>query len=151
MQEQRRLERRVRYAKRDAAMYKAAGDEKAFQRCALRVETAANELKEYVAANPTLVLDLSRTWVYGYNRSANASAAAANRKTHAAQAAKTAKQASKQSAKAQKTSPPANSSIKMFENLRGAVVRDKVYESQLAKMYDSGSATAKAVFASKCR
>ena len=94
-QEQRRLERRVRYAKRDAAMYKAAGDEKAFQRCALRVETAANELREYVAANPSLVLDSSRTWVYGYNRSVSASAAAANRKTHAAQAAKAAKQAAK--------------------------------------------------------
>lgn len=94
-QEQRRLERRVRYAKRDAAMYKAAGDEKAFRRCALRVETATNALKEYVAANPSLVLDTSRTWVYGYNRSVSASAAAANRKTHAAQAAKAAKQAAK--------------------------------------------------------
>lgn len=68
-QEQRRLERSVRYAKRDAAMYDAAGDKEAFEKAALRVKKANANLKQFVNSHDSLVLNSDRTWVSGYNRS----------------------------------------------------------------------------------
>lgn len=47
-QEQRRLEREVRYAKRKAAMYNAAGDREAFEKAALKVKQKNAQLKAFV-------------------------------------------------------------------------------------------------------
>lgn len=73
-QEQRRLERSVRYAKRDAAMYDAAGDKEAFEKAALRVKQANVNLKQFVNSHDSLVLNSDRTWVSGYNRSVSGKA-----------------------------------------------------------------------------
>lgn len=78
-QEQRRLERSVRYAKRDAAMYDAAGDKESFEKAALRVKKANANLKQFVNSHDSLVLNSDRTWVSGYNRSISAKAHAAAR------------------------------------------------------------------------
>ena len=47
-QEQRQLEREVRYAKRKAAMYNAAGDREAFEKAALKVKQKNAQLKVFV-------------------------------------------------------------------------------------------------------
>lgn len=67
-QEQRRLEREVRCAKRDAAMYDAAGDRESFEKAALKVKAANAKLKSFVNAHDTLVLHSDKTWVFGYNK-----------------------------------------------------------------------------------
>ena len=67
-QEQRRLERAVRYAKRRAAMYDAAGDEEAFEQAASKVRGANARLNNFVKSHDSLVLANDRTWVSGYNR-----------------------------------------------------------------------------------
>lgn len=67
-QEQRRLERKVRYAKREAAMYDAAGDKEAFERAALKVKEANAKLKSFVNAHESLVFSSERLYTYGYNR-----------------------------------------------------------------------------------
>ena len=65
-QEQRRLERRVRYAKRDAAMYKAAGDEVLSDHYSLIARARSAKLREFVKQNSdVLVYDAGRTWVAG--------------------------------------------------------------------------------------
>lgn len=74
-QRQRALERRVRYAKREAAMYDAAGDTEAFERAALKVKSATAKLKEFVGSHDSLVLRSDRTQVLGYNRSVSGKAA----------------------------------------------------------------------------
>ena len=67
-QEQRRLERRVRYAKRDAAMYRAAGDEVSAKE-ADRIARARNaKLKEFVKENDGLAYAPDNTWVLGSSR-----------------------------------------------------------------------------------
>lgn len=67
-QEQRRLERRVRYAKRDAAMYNAAGDKEAFEKAALKVKEESAKLKSFVNAHESLVFSSEKVYTYGYNR-----------------------------------------------------------------------------------
>lgn len=68
-QEQRRLERNVRYAKRDAAMYGAAGDKEAFKEAALRVKVANAKLKNFVNSHDSLVFSGEKVYTFGYNRS----------------------------------------------------------------------------------
>lgn len=68
-QRQRRLERAVRQAKREAAMYQAQGavDEAAAARQVVRQRQAA--VKRLVDANlGVLVRDYGREWTYGYNQ-----------------------------------------------------------------------------------
>lgn len=63
-QEQRRLERKVRYAKRDAAMYDAAGDKEAADLAKNKMRTNQQKLKELVeTSNGALYRDRSREWV----------------------------------------------------------------------------------------
>lgn len=73
-QQQRRLEREVRYAKREAAMYNAAGDKEAFEKAALKVKQKNAQLKAFVNKHDSLVLRSDRTQVLGYNRSVSAKA-----------------------------------------------------------------------------
>lgn len=73
-QEQRRMEREVRYAKRDAAMYDAAGDKEAFEKAALKVKQKNAQLKAFVKEHDSLVLRSDRTQVLGYNRSVSGKA-----------------------------------------------------------------------------
>lgn len=80
-QEQRRLERNVRYAKREAAMYDAAGDREAFEQAALKVKDANARLKSFVNSHDTLVLANDKTWVFGYNRSVSSKATWAVRRS----------------------------------------------------------------------
>jgi hypothetical protein len=61
-QEQRRLEREVRYAKRDAAMYDAAGDDELYKTAAKAIKEKQRELRAFISANPSLVRDYSREW-----------------------------------------------------------------------------------------
>lgn len=65
-QEQRRLERAVRYAKRDATMLEAAGaDKDAIERAKLRVRVRQKKVRELIAAHPgRLVRDYSREAIY---------------------------------------------------------------------------------------
>lgn len=80
-QQQRKLERQVRYAKRDAAMYDAAGDREAFEKAALKVKQKNAQLKAFVKEHDSLVLRSDRTQVLGYNRSVSSKAEWAVRKT----------------------------------------------------------------------
>lgn len=64
-QEQRRLEREVRYAKRKAAMYDAAGDKEAFEKAAMKVKQKNAQLKSFVKEHDSLVLRSDRTQVFG--------------------------------------------------------------------------------------
>lgn len=73
-QEQRRLEREVRYAKRKAAMYDAAGDKESFEKAALKVKQKNAQLKAFVKEHDSLVLRSDRTQVLGYNRSVSGKA-----------------------------------------------------------------------------
>ena len=68
----------MRYAKRDAAMYNAAGDHEAFERAALKVKEANEKLKRFVNAHESLVMSNDKTWVLGYNRSASRRTASAH-------------------------------------------------------------------------
>lgn len=68
-QEQRRLERNVRYAKRDAAMYDAAGDREAAAEAKLEVKKWQKKLRDLVKENSeTLVRDYSREWSHETNK-----------------------------------------------------------------------------------
>lgn len=67
-QQQRHLEREVRYAKRDAAVANASGDKESFDRAALKVkqtQTSLNDFLKQTGRNPSL----TRTEVVGYNKS----------------------------------------------------------------------------------
>ena len=66
-QEQRRLERQVRYAKRDAAMYDAAGDEEAAKEARRVVRKKQAKVNQLVKAHKNvLVRHYDREWVDGY-------------------------------------------------------------------------------------
>lgn len=68
-QEQRRLEREVRYAKRDAAMYDAVGDVDSYAEAKLKVKKMQNKLRDLVKkSNGSLVRDYSREWSYDFNK-----------------------------------------------------------------------------------
>lgn len=78
-QEQRRLERQVRYAKRDAAMYDAAGDTEAFKRAAIKANEATSRLKTFVNAHDSLVFSGEKVYTYGYNKRMSAKVAHVDR------------------------------------------------------------------------
>ncbi len=85
-QEQRRLEREVRYAKRNAAMADATGDKEAFDAAALRVKRKQADLSAFLKEND-LNASVYRSQVVGYNRSvSNAVTASANRQEQERQA-----------------------------------------------------------------
>ena len=83
-QQQRKLERDVRAAKREAAMLDAAGDKEGFEKAALQVRHRQQLLKDF-AGEHGLYLRGDRTQVVAYNKSVAAKAAAAVRAFHAAQ------------------------------------------------------------------
>ena len=64
-QEQRALERRVRYAKREAAMYDAAGDKEAFTTASQKVKNAQADYNAFCKETGRKKW-LDRTQVYGY-------------------------------------------------------------------------------------
>lgn len=66
-QKQRRLEREVRYAKREAAMLEAAGDTEGTEEARQHVRKRQRILKQFVSENE-LKRDYSREWVGGYNK-----------------------------------------------------------------------------------
>lgn len=67
-QRQRRLERAVRQAKREAAMYEAAGATDEYRQAVQRVRQRQAAVRQLVNANPgVLVRDYNREWTYGYN------------------------------------------------------------------------------------
>lgn len=83
-QKQRRMERQVRYAKREAAMLDAAGDKEGFEKAALKVKDRQAKLKAFVNEHEeSLVLRGDRTQVLGYNRSVSAKAASAAKRAEA--------------------------------------------------------------------
>lgn len=68
-QEQRKLERELRYAKREAAMLDAAGDREGFEAAALKVQARQERLRAFVDEHESLRLEGDRVQVFGYNRS----------------------------------------------------------------------------------
>jgi len=75
-QQQRKLERDVRAAKREAAMLDAAGDKEGFEKAALRLKQRQQTLKDFAEEN-NLYLRSDRTQVHGYGRSQAAKVTAA--------------------------------------------------------------------------
>lgn len=68
-QEQRRLERKVRYAKRDAAMYKAAGDDVSAKQAKKQLSVWRAKLREFIQENDDhLVRRYDLEWVGTYNK-----------------------------------------------------------------------------------
>lgn len=66
-QQQRALERNIRYAKREAAVMKAAGDEEGFEKAALKVKGATSAYKTFLD-DTGRTPRLDRTQVLGYNK-----------------------------------------------------------------------------------
>lgn len=86
-QEQRALERRVRYAKREAAMYDAAGDKEAFTKASQKVKNAQADYNAFCKETGRKKR-LDRTQVYGYNKSVSSKATAAVKQAETAKTAK---------------------------------------------------------------
>lgn len=78
-QQQRKLERDVRAAKRAATMLDAAGDSEGFEEAAAKVKERTGKLKAYCEANG-LPFRGDRAQVFGYNRAVSAKAQAAAKK-----------------------------------------------------------------------
>lgn len=85
-QEQRRLEREVRYAKQKAAMMEAAGDKEGFEQEALKVKNARAKYNAFCKETGR-TKRLDRTQVYEYNRSVSSKATAAAKRAEAKKAA----------------------------------------------------------------
>ena len=86
-QEQRRLEREVRYAKQKAAMLEAAGDKEGFEQESLKIkqkQAAYNAFCKQTGRTKRL----DRTQVFEYNRSVSSKATAAVKRTEKAKATK---------------------------------------------------------------
>ena len=77
-QQQRRLEREVRYAKREAAMMDAMGDKAGFEKAAAKVKQKQDNLGKFISGTGRTAR-VDRTQVQGYNRSIAGKVAAANR------------------------------------------------------------------------
>lgn len=75
-QEQRRLEREIRYAKQKAAMMEAAGDTEGFEQEALKVKNAQAKYNAFCKKTGR-TKRLDRTQVYDYNKSVSSKATAA--------------------------------------------------------------------------
>lgn len=78
-QEQRRLEREVRYAKQKAAMMNAAGDTEGFEAEVLKIKNAQAKYNAFCKQTGR-IKRLDRTQVYDYNKSVSGKASAVNRK-----------------------------------------------------------------------
>ena len=86
-QEQRRLEREIRYAKQKAAMLEAAGDKEGFEKEAVKIkekQAAYNAFCKQTGRTKRL----DRTQVFEYNRSVSSKATAAVKRTEKAKATK---------------------------------------------------------------
>ncbi len=80
-QKQRRMEREVRYAKREAAMLDASGDKEGFEKASAKVKDQQSKLKAFVNEHDeSLVLRGDRTHVYGWDASMNVKATQAARR-----------------------------------------------------------------------
>ena len=88
-QQQRKLERDVRAAKREAAMLDAAGDKEGFEKAALQVRHRQQLLKDFAEEN-NLYLRGDRTQVVAYNKSVAGKAAAAVRNSQAVESVRAA-------------------------------------------------------------
>lgn len=77
-QEQRRLEREIRYAKQKAAMLDAAGDKEGFAKEAVKVRQKQADYNAFCKQTGR-TKRLDRTQIYDYNRSVSAKATAATR------------------------------------------------------------------------
>ena len=86
-QEQRRLEREIRYAKQKAAMMEAAGDKEGFEQEALKVKNARAKYNAFCKETGR-TKRLDRTQVYEYNRSVSSKATAAVKRAERAKATK---------------------------------------------------------------
>lgn len=75
-QEQRRLEREIRYAKQKAAMMDAAGDKEGFEQEALKIKNAQTKYNAFCKETGR-TKRLDRTQVYEYNKSVSSKATAA--------------------------------------------------------------------------
>ena len=82
-QEQRRLEREVRYAKQKAAMLDAAGDREGFEKEALKIRNAQAKYNQFCKETGR-TKRLDRTQVYEYNRSVSSKATAAAKRAEEA-------------------------------------------------------------------
>lgn len=78
-QEQRRLERKIRYAKQKAAMLNAAGDKEGFEAEALKIKNAQAEYNAFCKKTGR-TKRLDRTQVYAYNKSVSGKVTAINKK-----------------------------------------------------------------------
>ena len=78
-QQQRRLEREVRYAKREVSMMDAMGDKAGFEKAAAKLQQKQDNLRRFTT-NTGRTARVDRTQVQGYNRSIAGKVAAANRK-----------------------------------------------------------------------
>ena len=76
-QQQRRLEREVRYAKREAAMMDAMGDKAGFEKAAAKVKQKQENLGKFVTSTGRTARS-DRTQVQGYGRSLAGKVSAAN-------------------------------------------------------------------------
>ena len=83
-QEQRRLEREIRYAKQKAAMMDAAGDKEGFEQEALKIKNAQAEYNTFCKETGR-TKRLDRTQVYEYNKSVSSKATAAAKRAQQAQ------------------------------------------------------------------
>ena len=146
-QNQRRLEREIRYAKRDAAMAKASGDDEVFKEAALKVKETTANYKQY-SQDHNLPTYLDRTQVYEYNRSVSSSANWAARKAAQTPPA-SAPPATPASAVAPATTPsitipPAATPTNPFSSYKFS--DDDDYNKMLADIINNGEPTAKALF-----
>lgn len=81
MQQQRYMERRVRSSETQALCYKAAGDKEAFSEASVRVVGQREQYKMFCKEND-LTPRLDRTWVSGYNKSAERAVNRTAQKSH---------------------------------------------------------------------
>lgn len=80
-QEQRRLEREIRYAKQKAVMLERAGDKEGFEAEALKIKNAQAKYNAFCKETGR-TKRLDRTQVYEYNRSLSSKVAAVNKKNN---------------------------------------------------------------------
>ena len=86
-QEQRKLEREIRYTKQKAAMLNAAGDTEGFEAEALKIKNAQAKYNAFCKETGR-TKRLDRTQVYAYNKSVSGKSTAAVKRTEKAKATK---------------------------------------------------------------
>jgi len=146
-QQQRKLERDLRYAKREAAMMDAAGDKAGFEAAAGKVDRAQSRLNAFVNSNG-LTKRMDRTQVHGYNKSISDRVRAITQQT-AAKNTPPPTPAPKRAASrppSHQPTPTAGATLAMFSNLAATSQHRPAYEAALAARFDLGTDNAKAVF-----